>query len=520
MAVGMLNRRAILALSLAAAGYPGLAACTVQNEAEKRGSGHGGSSSGADSGNSSSSAGDGGGGTISTGPQQQLVGAAGVTIRELALYQGVKRPLMENGAVADSDIPVVQGRDALIRVFVDTDESYDGGPVTARLELEGQPPLEIVKSLGSSSSDSSLGSTINFEIPGDAMVPGTGYRVALLQLGEAAGENPAAVFPATGTKSLDVAAAATTLHVKLIPLEYSADGSNRVPSTSDAQIQRYRDLFYGMYPLSKVTISVHDTVSGVGELSPDGNGWESLVQSLADFRNDENAADDVYYYGIFNPASSLNAYCANGCVLGLAFDITGPADVYGRVAIGVGFNGSVAVETAVHEIGHVHGRYHAPSCGAQGTDPNFPSNNGKIGSWGYDIVEKDLFSPTAAYDLMGYCSPYWVSDYTYKALFSRLKFVNSASAVFPPETLNRTYERVRVDANGVATFLEPITLRKPPMAQSKSVVLESGAGAQTVVGQLYTYDHLEGGLVFWPQPAQPSNRATIEIAGRQISAIR
>ena len=38
-----------------------------------------------------------------------------------------------------------------------------------------------------------------------------------------------------------------------------------------------------------------------------------------------------------------------------------------------------SVNTAAHEVGHAHGREHAPCGGAQSTDPSFPYSNGGIG---------------------------------------------------------------------------------------------------------------------------------------------
>lgn len=79
-----------------------------------------------------------------------------------------------------------------------------------------------------------------------------------------------------------------------------------------------------------------------------------------------------------------------------------------------------------HELGHNYGRYHAPGCGAGGTDPSFPyldiSGPGVIGdvdnpNYGFDISTMDIMVYSSFYDFMSYCNPAWISDYTYEALF-------------------------------------------------------------------------------------------------------
>ncbi len=59
-------------------------------------------------------------------------------------------------------------------------------------------------------------------------------------------------------------------------------------------------------------------------------------------------------------------------------------------------------------------------------DRNFPHADGGIGEWGLDIrtVPPRLQSPTSRKDLMGYCNPQWISDYTFAALASRRSAVS------------------------------------------------------------------------------------------------
>ena len=107
-----------------------------------------------------------------------------------------------------------------------------------------------------------------------------------------------------------------------------------------------------------------------------------------------------------------------------------PADIGNpqlRIAIGVGFE-SRAADVAAHELGHSHGRGHAP-CGPGGSlpdgiDPAYPYDDGVIGVHGHDFYEDELLDPSESTDIMGYCDDQWVSDYQYRALHERGQNVN------------------------------------------------------------------------------------------------
>ena len=102
----------------------------------------------------------GGGGSGTTAQTAQ-----GVSIQEVAIYQGVKRSLMVGGQAVDSDVPLVAGRDALVRVFYATDSGYSGGEITARLHLPGEDgTFEVKGPLLAASTDAD--SQYDAEFPG------------------------------------------------------------------------------------------------------------------------------------------------------------------------------------------------------------------------------------------------------------------------------------------------------------------------------------------------------------------
>ena len=458
------------------------------------------------------------GGSTSTGtpPVETFTDASGVAITQIALYQGVKATLMENGQPAQSSVPIVAGRDALMRVWLALDGNYNGGPVIARLHINGIPePIEVTGSAPGSPSDGVLGSTLNFQIPGASIAPGFAYRVEILQTQiESKGPNPAAHYPAEAFASTNTVNVGQTLKIVLVPFKYGADGSNRLPDISEAMIQGYKDWFYAMYPVPELDLTVREPVQYNQDVSPNGYGWQELLGYTSQIRQQDGAAFDVYYYGIFSPAASLGQFCGGGCVAGLG-NLGGVGDAYIRAAIGLGFGddgGATAWETAVHEIGHTHGRQHSPCGGAQGTDPDYPYSNAATGVWGYNLLTQKLYEPTHK-DVMGYCFPIWVSDFTYNGFLNRIKGVNSASIVVPPEMKNLTYDRAWVGEDGDLHWLPSLKMETPPMGEPVDLDVEAGGDAHLVTGHFYPYDHLPGGVFLWPQAGAPSSAVTVEWKG-------
>jgi hypothetical protein len=74
---------------------------------------------------------------------------------------------------------------------------------------------------------------------------------------------------------------------------------------------------------------------------------------------------------------------------------------------------------AAHELGHNWGRNHAPCGGPSGLDNGYPFSDGRIGVYGVNVGSQTLM-PAGTSDIMGYCDPKWIGDYTYKAVMSYL----------------------------------------------------------------------------------------------------
>jgi hypothetical protein len=247
-------------------------------------------------------------------PVDTTVEAGGVSIDAIALYQGLKRPLMEGGVAATSDLPIIAGREALIRVFVTPDSTHNGQPVIGRLYLgASKTPIEATAMLGGASTDADLSSTINFEVPGALITLGSTYRVELRQNEGASAPVGMTKYPAAGAEPLQLSSDGQTLKVVVVPVQYKADGSNRMPDISPEQVKLYKDWFYSYYPIPAVELTVREEpMPWASSIAANGSGWDTLLTAVGDLRQTDGATSDVYYYGIFAPTATEGEFCGGG----------------------------------------------------------------------------------------------------------------------------------------------------------------------------------------------------------------
>lgn len=159
-----------------------------------------------------------------------------------------------------------------------------------------------------------------------------------------------------------------------------------------------------------------------------GDGWGGLMDDLwwYNFWNDD-PVDYMRYYGMVD---EMVPHGPHGC--GYT-----PGDESGGIVRTDTAHISLDGPIMAQEIGHNHGREHAPGCFAGNPDGSFPAQlnidpdadeddliRPYIGEWGIDLQVMNLFPPQESHDFMGYCtSNVWVSPYTYRALASAIRDV-------------------------------------------------------------------------------------------------
>lgn len=360
--------------------------------------------------------------------------ARDIDVVKVALYQAVEAPLVDEGEiipVSERDTLIVAGRDAVVRVFVDAAVNFEPRELSARLTVDtgGESHVLFAKQvISGDSSESSVNSTLVIDVPGALLAEDSEFRVDLVECeGHAEGEVGAVRFP-TGPDARSPLGVTTTGAVTVVFVPVVHDGLE--PDTSPEALAIYAAVVEKEFPTTQVLASVTSAIDS----QQDGVAvdFEDALDVVADKRALDEPAPDVYYYGLIRPAASLGTYCAGPCTLGIAFvasgGVSGAAD---RVGLGIGYvnpsasdasetDDRLSYETFLHELGHNHGREHVDCGNPDDPDPNYPYGGGRLGTWGFDVEERQPKDPDDYRDFMSYCDPYWVSDYTWNAVAARI----------------------------------------------------------------------------------------------------
>jgi hypothetical protein len=219
-----------------------------------------------------------------------------------------------------------------------------------------------------------------------------------------------------------------TLNAAFITIAYNGvdaagTGMLNLPAPNLAQCQAETSWAMTTYPVSgnanvriagtfTTTTPLNDPRSCPGCCSPN---WQPLLQQVANLVAADQAANPGgiwVYYGIVAAGIPVNVPGCNGW--GATGGLAGRPPTY------------------AHEIGHQFGLPHA-RCGNAGTgNPNYPvyepydlpvdppgTTNwtmASIGEYGLDINNGNIANPNTAEDFMSYCSPRWISLFTYNFL--------------------------------------------------------------------------------------------------------
>ncbi|HEX5660437.1 MAG TPA: M66 family metalloprotease [Polyangiales bacterium] len=447
--------------------------------------------------------------------------AQGLQIREVALYQTVKIPLFEGGAwVNDRVAPVVQNKKALLRVFVDPQSGYQPHDVRAVLKLvNGGDADELIdeRTISAASTDASLASTFSFQIDPGSLGNDAQLSVTLVETncGAVSGAPTDTRVPsAGGTQALQ---AAPINKLKVVVLPISVGG--RVPVTTETELANIRSALLAYYPVPDVDLSVRTPLVWSETVDPlDGNSWSDLLNAVMRERRTDAPASNVYYLGLVQPAATFRTYCQRGCVLGLAPQ-TSAVQASAQVALGASFADAQTYETVVHELGHAHGRGHAPCVEAgeiDGVDPNYPDKTGSTVSWGWDSRSNTLLPPTNK-DIMGYCEPNWIGAYNYSGLAARSQSVN-LKALRVGSGLS--WQNVVLYDDGKARWGGDL-LREDPAGEYESaqVLDASGRVIDTVEVVRLGLSHAGAQFVYLPQPGAQWSAVKLTDRLLELSAV-
>jgi hypothetical protein len=440
--------------------------------------------------------------------------ARNLTLQQIAVYQSVKIPVMKDGAevaAASRNGSVVQGHDAMFRVFVTLGSGWTARDLSARLTLTpagGQPTqLFSKKTISASSVDADPKTSFQILVPASAMAASLRYSVQVVECSAQSGTAGQAQFPSTGDIDLSVKTTGG-LKVKIIPIQVGTF----LPDTSTTGLAGYTAELAAMYPVNNVSLTVGDTVTTTSPVD-----WTAMLDQIRAKRSTDKPAADVYYFGLVKPADTLRTYCQSSCTTGIGYVVTSATGASSRAAVGIGFGDKASFDTMAHELGHNHGRNHSP-CSTAGTisgvDANYPYSKGALGSWGYDTRTQTLLDPTKSTDIMSYCSNQWMSDYTYLGVTTRVAAVNGATMVYTPADELSRWRVLLVDERGPRWGI-PIDDEAGAEGVPETATIYDATGAAMTSVTVYRTEigDSSASMVMVPEP-QPSWYA-VAVAGTQ-----
>ena len=299
------------------------------------------------------------------------------------------------------DVPLLSGRDALLRVFLVGDQAnaFFEPEVVATFKRDGKETHRVVMRAvddrtATVADEGILGISYNAVIPGKHIVSGTGMVVvadSAETIPRAAGSRTR--FPETGSVALDVIEV-PPLELTVVPvLNAEKPDSSILPWVdSIADDSPQVGLFKHSFPFSEFSAKTRDTYVTSLDLTEEDSTWPMVLELEKVYHADGATG---YWYAV---ADSDEGY------------VRGIARLNGWVSFGKPWDTELA-----HEVGHTLDLEHAPCGGALFTDPDFPYPNGSIGVWGYDFRDGSVVSPVRRRDIMGYCYEQgWLSDYYYE----------------------------------------------------------------------------------------------------------
>jgi hypothetical protein len=356
-----------------------------------------------------------------------LVHARDLQISRVEISQSVFVRLDDAGAVvplAKRNAPIIEGRPLFVRVHVATASGFSARRLRGRLILTATDgstrELDDQRDISASTKPDLLDGSFNFLVPAEGVTPGLGLRADVFELGEGAEPDQPPRFPASGDPAdLDVKAGKMELDVVLIPA-LSVGGPLMDTPERRQHLERY---LYDVYPVQKLNARWREPLTFTKKITyPEG------FKALQDARVKDGARPEEYYHLLIAVEDTLETF------LGISqFAGDTPGDAARRIAITFVTKRSIdsEMDTVSHEMGHNHGRLHVAGCNAQGVDPDYPYPNTGVGVSGYSFAET-AYKPAATYkDLMGYCYPTWISDYTYRGFEKRVRTVTAFAGAGP-----------------------------------------------------------------------------------------
>ncbi|MGE0440570.1 MAG: hypothetical protein AB7L66_06390 [Gemmatimonadales bacterium] len=254
-------------------------------------------------------------------------------------------------------------------------------------------------------------------VPANVLVPGARWRAVSDPTTPDA--DPADdIQPPRDTGPLTVLEA-EPLSLHVIPIGLPAQGG-APPAVTEPELTEQLHFTRRLFPLGPIIVTREPPLSlpfdfGTAPVGADTTFWNLTLQALDLARIAGGADPGQYWIGLVAPPPGFREV-----------EFAGVAYVGGRSAVMINAawfqTGSAGRVILAHELGHNFGRLHAPCGSPANPDPEFPNAGAVTGTVGFDVLsDADRVGrvpsvPATAHDIMSYCSPFWISEYTWQAV--------------------------------------------------------------------------------------------------------
>ena len=343
------------------------------------------------------------------------------------------------------DVPLIAGREALLRVFATADERYAVGHVgQATFFVRGrevysaslEPPASGIPL---NVEEGRLGHSFNARIPRHVLQPSLEMVVEL----DPDGALPlkpgsSSRFPASGRFAFDVREL-PPLNLTIVPVLHHTEARRETnPVVEDVTRDMAGTDSYGtishlraILPIGDLNVRLREPYYTFADTMVGGD--QHLFDEIALLRHLEAGGTNEYYHGIF-----FHPHRSDWLALGRG-------DQPGYTAISGIWSDPVHLKNVVaHEFGHNLSLWHA-YCGVPPSHPAYTAHaDGSIGVWGHRFTDGDgtgfgrLLDPELHGDLMGEdtCPDWrlwhgtWISDRNFTRAFDHRLDLASAPALF------------------------------------------------------------------------------------------
>lgn len=310
-------------------------------------------------------------------------------------------------------------------------------------------------------------SFVQFLVPSAQLQPGLRWEVVrdpAAALADADSTNDR--YP-TGTHEPVNLITPPPLRVRLVPIALLANGGV-APAVTAGHVESYLAMFRALMPIGDVEVTIgapFGTSANFGT-APSGGApafWTALLPQLDAARLADAANSDAHWVGVVSPPAGFN-FVTNGgwgYIPANGASTAAGTRTFALIRAGWFTDPQSTPRLFAHELGHNLGRAHAP-CGLPAApDPSFPHSGGTVGPGGNNTYDWQTGIAARAYpvvttlgDVMGYCSPIWISSYSYAAM---LNFRGEIGAAFVAPRARERVILVQGEVSGAATTISAVS---------------------------------------------------------------